>query len=40
VQYRVNKSLSDLDGSDIRIDGGTVRGVFAALNEVFARRDR
>lgn len=40
VQYRVNKSLSDLEGSDIRIDGGTVRGVFAALNEVFARRDR
>lgn len=40
VQYRVNKSLSDLDGTDVRIHGGTIRGVFAALGDVFVRKNR
>jgi hypothetical protein len=31
VPYRINKSLSDLNGTDVRIHGGTVRGVFGAL---------
>src|ERR1700730_8959040 len=40
VQYRVNKSLSDLDGTDVRIHGGTIRGVFAALADVFVMKNR
>jgi len=40
VQYRINKSLSDLNGTDVRVHGGTVRGVFGALNDVFVRNNR
>ena len=40
LRHRVNKSLSDIDGTDVRIHGGTVRGVFAALCDVFVRRHR
>jgi hypothetical protein len=40
VRHRVSKSLSDLDGTDVRIHGGTVRGVFGALCDVFARKTR
>jgi hypothetical protein len=40
VPYRINKSLSDLDGTDVRIHGGTVRGVFGALCEIFVRKTR
>ena len=35
VPYRINKSLSDLNGTDVRIHDGTVRGVFGALCEIF-----
>lgn len=38
VQHRVNKSLSDLNGTDVRIHGGTIRGVFGALCDVFVRK--
>jgi hypothetical protein len=31
VRHRANKSLSDLDGTDVRIHGGTIRGLFGAL---------
>jgi hypothetical protein len=40
MRHRVNKSLSDLDGTDVRIHGGTVRGLFAALSDIFVRRHR
>jgi len=40
VPYRINKSLSDLNGTDVRIHGGTVRGVFGTLGEIFARTTR
>jgi hypothetical protein len=40
VPHRVNKSLSDLNGTDVRIHGGTVRGVFGALCDVFVRKTR
>jgi len=40
VQYRVNKSLSDLNGTDVRIHGGTIRGLFGALCDVFVRTNR
>jgi len=38
VPYRINKSLSDLNGTDVRIHGGTVRGVFGALCDIFVRK--
>jgi hypothetical protein len=40
IPYRINKSLSDLDGTDVRIHGGTVKGVFGALCNIFARQTR
>jgi hypothetical protein len=40
VRYRVNKSLSDMDGTDVRIHGGTIRGVFGALCDIFVRKNR
>ncbi len=40
VPHRVGKSLSDLNGTDVRIHGGTVRGVFGALCDVFVRKTR
>ena len=40
VPYRINKSLSDLNGTDVRIHDGTVRGVFGALCEIFVRKSR
>ena len=38
IPYRISKSLSDLNGTDVRIHGGTVRGVFGALADIFLRR--
>jgi hypothetical protein len=40
LPHRINKSLSDLNGTDVRIHGGTVRGVFGALCDVFVRKTR
>ena len=40
VPYRVSKSLSDLDGTDVRVHRGTVRGVFGALCDIFVRKTR
>jgi hypothetical protein len=39
-RYRLNKSLSDLDGTDVYIHDGTIRGVFRELCNSFARVDR
>lgn len=40
VKRRINKSLSDLDGTDVYIHGGTVRGVFRELCTAFVRSER
>jgi hypothetical protein len=40
VPRRINKSLSDLDGTDPYIHGGTVRGVFREMCKVFVRGRR
>jgi len=40
VSHRVNKSLSDLGGTDVRIHGGTIRGVFGALCDMFVRKQQ
>jgi hypothetical protein len=40
VSYRINKSLSDINGTDVRIHDGTVRGVFGALCDIFIRKTR
>ena len=37
--YRLQKSLSDLNGTDPQIHGGTASGVFRELSNIF-RRDR
>jgi hypothetical protein len=39
-KYRINKSLSDLDGTDIYVHDGTIRGVFRELANAFVRTDR
>jgi hypothetical protein len=40
VPHRISKSLSDLDGTDVRIHRGTVRGVFGAICDIFVRKTR
>jgi hypothetical protein len=40
VRRRVNKSLSDLDGTDVYIHNGTVRGVLRELSNAFVRTRR
>lgn len=40
VRRRINKSLSDLDGTDVYIHDGTVRGVFRELCNAFVRTRR
>jgi hypothetical protein len=40
VPHRISKSLSDLNGTDVRIHGGTVKGVFGALCDMFVRKTR
>ncbi len=37
VKHRVKKSLSDIDGTDVYIHGGTVQGVFRELANAFVR---
>jgi hypothetical protein len=39
-KFRLAKSLSDLNGTDPYIHGGTVNGLFAELRNMFVRRDR
>jgi hypothetical protein len=39
-KHRANKSLSDLDGTDVRVHGGTIEGLFGALCDIFVRRTR
>jgi hypothetical protein len=38
--HRIKKSLSDIDGTDVYIHGGTVRGVFRELCNAFVRNRR
>jgi hypothetical protein len=38
--FRLAKSLSDLNGTDPYIHGGTVNGLFAQLRNMFVRNDR
>lgn len=40
MRHRVSKSLSDLDGTDVRIHNGRVMGLFAALGDIFVRKHR
>jgi hypothetical protein len=40
VNFRLSKSLSDLNGTDPYIHGGTVGGVFAQLQNMFVRVNR
>lgn len=40
MKRRVQKSLSDLDGTEVYIHSGTVRGVFAQLANAFVREAR
>ena len=40
VQWRFQKSLSDLNGTDVYIHDGTVEGVFRELGSAFVRSDR
>ena len=40
LRRRINKSLSDLDGTDVYIHDGTVRGVFRELCNAFVRSER
>jgi hypothetical protein len=40
VPHRIKKSLSDLDGTDVYIHGGTVQGVFRELCNAFVRNRR
>ena len=35
---RIQKSLSDLNGTDIRIHNGKIPGIFRELRNVFSRR--
>jgi hypothetical protein len=35
VKHRVKKSLSDMDGSDAYIHGGTIKGVFREMSKAF-----
>jgi hypothetical protein len=39
-RHRIKKSLSDIDGTDVYIHGGTVRGVFRELCNAFVRTRR
>lgn len=40
MKRRVQKSLSDLDGTEVYVHGGTVRGIFAQLANAFVRSAR
>lgn len=40
LKRRVNKSLSDLDGTEVHIHEGTLLGLFAVLGDIFVRRRR
>ena len=40
LRRRVNKSLSDLDGTDVHIHKGRLQGLFAVLGDIFVRRPR
>jgi len=40
VNWRIQKSLSDLNGTDPYIHGGSVEGVFRELAKAFVRADR
>ena len=39
-RHRIKKSLSDIDGTDVYIHDGTIRGVFRELSNAFVRTRR
>lgn len=38
--HRIQKSLSDLNGTDIYVHDGTIRGVFREFGSIFVRNSR
>lgn len=40
MNHRLTKSLSDLNGTDPYIHGGTIRGIFRELGNAFVRRGK
>ncbi len=40
TRHRIKKSLSDIDGTDVYIHDGTIRGVFRELSNAFVRTRR
>ena len=40
LRHRISKSLSDLDGTDAYIHGGTVKGVFREVGNAFVGSNR
>jgi hypothetical protein len=38
--HRIQKSLSDLNGTDVYIHGGTIQGVFRVCREIFVGSKR
>jgi hypothetical protein len=39
-QYRADKSLSDLSGTDVYVHGGTIKGVLREVSNAFVRETR
>ncbi len=39
-KHRLSKSLSDLDGTDVYVHGGTLNGLFGQMADAFVRADR
>jgi hypothetical protein len=40
MHRRINKSLSDLDGTDAYVHGGRVKGIFREVSNAFVGSDR
>ena len=40
MKYRLEKSLSDLNGTDVYIHGGTIKGVLREMGNAFVRRKK
>jgi hypothetical protein len=40
MRHRLAKSLSDLNGTDVYIHGGTIKGVFREMGNAFVRRKK
>jgi hypothetical protein len=40
MDRRIQKSLSDINGTDVYVHDGTVRGIFRELCSIFARSEK